>query len=80
MPALEKRLDGKGWTRNFTISLRDETFAQYARSRVALAKFIRAIARKIKFVDANRNTDQSACFFGLGSEMNAFSRLLIHSK
>jgi len=59
MPALEKHLDERGWTRNFMISVHDETFPQYARSRVALAEFIRAIAPKIRFVDANRNTDQA---------------------
>lgn len=59
MPALQKHLVEKGWMDNFMMSLHDETFPQYARSRVKLAKFLKRLAPKIRFVDANRNVDQT---------------------
>jgi len=75
MPALQKHLEQKGWLGNFMMSLHDETFPQYAKARVELARFVRALAPKIRFVDANRNVDQAGSihvWFPLPHHFEAF--------
>lgn len=75
LPALQKHLEEKGWIGNFMMSLHDETFPQYARSRLGLAEFVRTVAPKLRFVDANRNTDQAGSihlWFPLPHQFEAF--------
>ncbi|MGA2617227.1 MAG: DUF4091 domain-containing protein [Thermoguttaceae bacterium] len=59
LPALQEHLETKGWTRQFYISLNDETFPQLVRSRLGLAEEMHKLAPKLRVLDANRNTDQA---------------------
>jgi len=59
LPALQKHLEDKGWIDQFYISLHDETFPQFVRSRLWLAGVVKKLSPKIRVLDANRNTDQA---------------------